>query len=91
MSDEDAPLLPSPSAAGDGELERERAAAAGEVAVEPDRVHPLDGQVPRETLGRLRVRVPAEVVADPAERLAELVEVAARPDLDAQAIFSKGA
>jgi hypothetical protein len=54
-------------------------------------VHPLDREVPREPLGVLGVRAPAEVVADPAERLAELVEVAARPDLDVQAIFSSGA
>jgi hypothetical protein len=79
------------AAAGNGELERVRTAPTGELAVDPDRVHPLDRKVPREALGSLLVRVPAEVVADPPERLAELLEVAARPDLDAQAIFSSGA
>jgi hypothetical protein len=53
-------------------------------------VHPLDREVPREALRRLGVRVPAEIVPDPAERLAELLEVAARANLGAQN-FSSGA
>jgi hypothetical protein len=54
-------------------------------------VHAVERKVPGEALGALRVRDPAEVVPDPAQGLAELVLVAAGPDLDAQAIFSSGA
>jgi hypothetical protein len=79
------------AAARDCQLEREHAAPAGRLAVEADRVRAVQSQVPRESLRALGVGDPAEVVPDPPERLAELVEVAARPDLDAQAIFSKGA
>jgi hypothetical protein len=54
-------------------------------------VHAVEREVPGEALGALRIGNPAEVVPDAAEGLAELLLVAARGDLDAQAIFSSGA
>jgi hypothetical protein len=55
-------------------------------------VHAIEGQKPREPFRHLGVRLHAEVLADGHERLAVLVEVAARANVEAQGrIFSSGA
>jgi hypothetical protein len=71
----------------DGELERERAGAADDDPVLARGVHALDREVSREALHALLGRLHAEVLADREDRLAELVEVAAGPHLEAHGIF----
>src|SRR5262249_17907192 len=79
-------------AAGDREIERERARAADGAAVLPRGQHPVEWEELREALSALRVRFQAEVLADSHERVPVLGEIAARANLEAHPwIFSSGA
>src|ERR1700712_156181 len=83
-------------AAGYGEVEREGAATADDLAVFECRVHPSDVEHLRETLEPLFVRCRTEVLPDPEDRVAVLLKPVAGAHLESHAasltqpIFSSG-
>src|SRR5205814_5967757 len=78
--------------ARDGHLERKDAGAPDDLRAVARRVHPLERHVSQEALEPLVRRLRAEVLRDREERVAELVEVSAPPDVEIhQAMRSSGA
>src|SRR5262249_12895320 len=75
----------------DRRLERECAGSPDDPPVFPGRVDALQRQVLREALDALRIRLEREVLADCEDRLAELVQVGARRDLETHSLLSSGA
>jgi hypothetical protein len=77
--------------ARNGHLERERTRTAHDAAVLAGGVHALEREVLGEALDALVAELQRHVLPDGEHRLTELVQVRARPDLEAHPIFSSGA